>query len=195
MLIFIRSILFAKTLKKTIAAALLFIYLFSIGGQLALHQYFSYLSDKFFTEQTAKGLYNVSDLTEVKLPVDMPGVTDWKDYENISGQIQFGTNSYNYVKMKVTRTVLYLMCIPDYKTTRLANQNIIDAKQAKNVPVPRKDHTPLLKATFSAKFSFAFERFAFTSFSKTVRAVRNQPEPQLISHHLPIPDQPPRSFC
>lgn len=182
-------------MKKTIAAALLFIYLFNIGGQLALHQYFAYLSDKFFTEQTAKGLYNVNDLTEVKLPVNMPGVTDWKSYENISGQIQFGNESYNYVKMKVTRTALYVMCIPEYKTTRLVNQNIIDAKQAKNVPVPKKDHVPFSKATFSAKFSITFERFAFESFSKTVRMVLIEPAQGLISHNLPIPDQPPRSFC
>jgi hypothetical protein len=182
-------------LKKTIAAALLFIYLFNIGGQLALHQYFAYLSDKFFTEQTAKGLYNVDDLTEVKLPVNMPGITDWKSYENIKGQIKFENNSYNYVKMKITRTALYLMCVPDYKTTRFTNRNIIDARQAKNVPVPKKDHVPFSKATSSAKFSITFERFAFKSFSKTIRVVPGQPAQRLLSHNLPIPDQPPRSFC
>jgi hypothetical protein len=182
-------------LKKLIAAFLLFIYLFNVGGQLALHHYFSILSDRFFTEQTAKGLYNVSDLTEVKLPVNMPGITDWKGYENISGQIKFENISYNYVKMKITRTALYLMCIPDYQTTRLANQNVIDAKQAKSVPVPKKEHVPYTKTTLSDKFSFAFTQFAFTAFSTTRQTQRVQHVQRVIFHHLSIPDQPPRLSC
>ena len=61
---------------------MLSIYLFSIGGQLAMHQYFSYVADKFFSEQTSKGLYNINDLTEVEIPVNMPNISDWKEYEN-----------------------------------------------------------------------------------------------------------------
>ncbi|HEY2583397.1 MAG TPA: hypothetical protein VGI43_16415, partial [Mucilaginibacter sp.] len=116
-------------MKKLIAVVLLAIYLFNIGGELVMHQYFSYLSDRFFNEQASKGRYNVNDLTEVKLPANMPGITDWTNYENIRGQIQFGDRSYNYVKMKITRTAIYLMCIPDYAATRLLNENIICAKQ------------------------------------------------------------------
>jgi hypothetical protein len=182
-------------LKKIIAAFLLFIYLFNVGGQLALHQYLAYLSDKFFTEQTGKGLYNVNDLTEVKLPVNMPGITDWKGYENISGQVQFENQSYNYVKMKITRTALYLMCIPDYQTTRLTNQNIIDARQAKNVPVPKKDHVPYLKTTLADKFSFAFTQFAFSAFSTTLLTLPVQRVQRVIFHPLSIPDQPPQRSC
>ena len=182
-------------MKKLTATFLLFIYLFSIGGQLALHQYFAVLSDRFFSEQTDKGLYNVHDLTEVILPVNMPGITDWKGYENISGQIQFENNSYNYVKMKITRTALYLMCIPDYQTTRLANQNIIDAKQAKSVPVPKKDHVPYTKTTLSDKFSCAFTQFAFCPFYTTRQVVPVQRVQRPIFHHLSIPDQPPRLSC
>ena len=155
-------------MKKLIAAMMLSIYLFNLGGQLALYQYFSALSDKFFTEQTAKGFYNIHDLTEVKLPVNMPDIADWKNYENIKGTIEFNDVSYNYVKMKITRTALYLMCVPDYNTTRLSDQNIIDAKQSHNVPVPKKDHVPFGKATVHGNFNIAFDQFSFSSFAKTL---------------------------
>ena len=180
-------------MKKLIAAVLLTIYLFSIGGQLALHQYAAYLSDKFFNEQTSKGLYNVNDLTEVKLPVNMPGITDWAGYENISGQITFENTSYNYVKMKVTRTAIYLMCVPDYATTRFAAQNIINAKQVKGAPVPKKDHVPNGKATVLDNFNFAFLHFTFSSPFKSpvINAVASC---QTLIHHSPdIPEQPPRA--
>jgi len=125
----------------------------------------------------------------------MPGITDWKGYENISGQIQFENNSYNYVKMKITRTALYLMCIPDYQTTHLSKQNIIDARGAKSVPVPKKDHVPYSKTALSDKFSYAFTRFAFSAFSTTLRTVPVQRVQRVIFHHLSIPDQPPRLSC
>jgi len=181
--------------KKLIAALMLIFYLFTLCGPLALHQYLSLKSDKFFTEQTAKGLYNVGELTEVKLPVDMPAITDWKNYENIKGCVQFDNVTYNYVKMKITRTTLYLMCVPDYKTTRMSAQNIIDAKQSKGVPVPKKQHVPFGKATLLGNFNVAFIQFSFSSFEKTLRQLSVQSAPGLVSLYRDIPRQPPKSSC
>jgi hypothetical protein len=179
-------------LKKLIAVALLAIYLFTIGGQFVLHQYAAFLSDRFFVQQTSKGLYNVHDLTEVKLPVDMPNMADWPAYENISGQIQFENSTYNYVKMRITRTALYLMCVPDYATTRFAGKNIIHAKQAKDAPVPKKEHVPYGKTTVLDNFNFAFLHFIFSSpFKSPVQAAVQACQP--LTHHSPdIPEQPPR---
>jgi hypothetical protein len=181
--------------KKLIAALMLATYLFSLGGQLALHQYFSFLSDKSFTEQTGKGLYNVGELTEVKLPVNMPAITDWKNYENIKGCLQFNNVSYNYVKMKITRTALYLMCVPNYSTTHLSGHNILNAKQSGTVPVPKKQHVPFGKATFPGNFNIAFIQFSFSSFAKTLRPNPIQSAPGLLSLYHDIPRQPPKSSC
>jgi len=132
-------------LKKILAIALLTIHLFNIGGQLAFHEFMVYKSDKFFAKQISKNLYNVADLTEIKITVDMPTATDWQQYENLSGQIQFQDASYNYVKMRMTRHAIYLMCVPNYSTTHYSSQNVICAKQIANIPVPKKDHVPFGK--------------------------------------------------
>ena len=182
-------------LKKLIAALMLGIYLFSLGGQLALHQYFSLRSDKFFTAQTSKGLYNKDDLTEVKLPVNMPAITDWKNYENIKGCIQFDNISYNYVKMKITRTALYLMCVPNYNTTRIASQNVIDAKQARSVPVSKKQHIPFGKATLQGNFNVAFVQFSFSSFEKALPGHRVLSSGGILTLYHDIPRQPPKFTC
>lgn len=182
-------------MKKLIAATFLFIYLFNIGGQVILHQYFSYLSDKFFNEQTSKGLYNVHDLTEVKLPANMPGISEWGGYEDIRGQIQFGDNTYNYVKMKITRTAVYLMCVPDYSTTTFSNQNVINAKGIKDVRIPKKEHVPYGKTTLMSTVNFAFAHFEFSSFFKNIQ-VASVPFVQGIACHFPdIPEQPPKFSC
>lgn len=175
-----------------LAVGLLVIYLFSLGGQLALHRYFSARSDRFFTEQTAKGLYNKHDLTEVKLPVDLPGITDWTSYANIKGCIRFNDVSYNYVKMKLTRTAMYLLCVPDYTTTRLATHNVIDAKGAKSVPVQKKDHVPFGKSVFAGNFNVSFGQFSFSAFAINMPDIPAQIVQQVVSPYRDIPRQPPK---
>jgi len=170
-------------------------HLLNVGGQLALHQFMVYKSNRYFAEQTAKGLYNVKDLTEVVIPVNMPGITDWKNYENIHGQIQFGNNSYNYQKMRVTSHAIYLMCIPNYETTRLADKNIINAKDVKDNPVPQKEHVPFGKITMQDNLSFAFLHFEFSCPIKYTQQIVVHPVQQLIPAYQDIPEQPPKSVC
>jgi hypothetical protein len=183
-----------QKLKKFVAAALLVVYLFNIGGQLALHQYFTYLSDKIFKEQTSMGRYNINDLTEVKIPANMPGITNWVNYENIAGQIKFGDCCYNYVKMKITKTAVYLMCVPNYETTRLSDQNILCAKNVKNIPVSPKEHVPFGKTTLLGNFNIEFTLFTFSSPYKSPVLTVVQFCQQLIHHSPDIPEQPPK-FC
>lgn len=117
---------------------------------MVIHQYLVYKSDKLFDEQVSKGRYNIDDLVEVKIPVHMPTIQDWKEYTYINGQVQFKNNCYNYVKLKMTRDTIYLMCIPNYKTTRLADHNIINARQIPDIPVSKKEHVPFGKINLTA---------------------------------------------
>lgn len=110
-----------------------------------MHWYLVYQSDRLFNEQVSQGKYNVNDLVEVKIPVHMPTIQDWKDYTYINGQVQFQNNCYNYVKLKMTRDTIYLVCIPNYTTTRLADHNVIDARQIPDIPVSKKEHVPFGK--------------------------------------------------
>ena len=182
-------------MRRLIAITLLSLHLFNIGGYLALYQYFSYKSDKFFNEQTGKNKYNVHELTEIKIPVDMPTVTEWPTYENISGSIQFEDASYNYVKMRLTRTAIYIMCVPNYETTRLLGGNVISAKHIKNIPVPKKEHVPFGKTNAIEKFQFNFIQFAFSIPAKSLKTFAIQPVQRVQSNCPDIPEQPPKSAC
>jgi hypothetical protein len=182
-------------LKKTIALILLNIYLLNIGGQLAVHQFLVYKSDKFFNEQISKGLYNVNDLTEVTIPVNLPGMHDWSGFENISGHIQFGNATYNYVKMRMTRNALHLMCIPNYETTRFGDSNVIEAKGVKGVPVPPKDHVPFGKMALQDNLSLSFVQFEFYCPVKHLPKKAVQPVQLVIHYHQDIPEQPPKASC
>lgn len=174
---------------------LLIAILFNIGGYVVIHQYMEYKVSRFFMSQTSKGLYNVNDLTEVKLPASLPGITDWKHYENISGQIQLASISYNYVKMKITKDAIYLMCIPNYKTTCLTDQNILQAKGMHGNPVPQKDHIPFVKGTIQYNANIVVVNFTLTIPNSILVRHFVQSAKQLIRRNLDIPEQPPRLFC
>jgi hypothetical protein len=136
-------------LKKIVAIALLIVHLFNAGGYMVLFQYLINRSDAFVEQQISKGLYNTHDLVEIKVPVHLSEIEDWNSYEHVSGQVQLnGGSCYNYVKLKMTRDTLFIMCIPNYKTTRLTNANVIYARQVSDTPLNKKGTTNTVK-TFS----------------------------------------------
>jgi hypothetical protein len=176
--------------RKLLAISLLCIHLFNIGGALALRQYFVYKTDRFFDAQIDKNLYSVDDLTEIRIPVDMPGITDWARFENLSGQVQFQYSSYNYVKIRITRHAIYLVCIPNYETTHLNTQNIIYAKQIPDIPVSKKEHVPVVKVNL-AVYNCPLQYFVFE-----IPAIISPPS--IFCHHSAVlklfisgPGQPP----
>ncbi|RFZ91797.1 hypothetical protein D0C36_10105 [Mucilaginibacter conchicola] len=179
-------------MKKTIAIGFLLICLFNISGPLILRQYASYLAERFYNKQISNGLYNKSDLTEIKLPAHMPNITDWPGYENVSGQIKFDDVAYNYVAMRITRTAIYLKCVPNYETTRLSTENVLVSKGVSKVPVSPKDHLPTLKILLVNQISPVHNFFQFTTpvtriFSRVTESVQS-----LCYTYLSIPEQPPK---
>ena len=125
----------------------------------------------------------------------MPTVTEWPTYENVSGHIQFEDASYNYVKMRVTRTAIYIMCVPNYETTRLLSDNVITAKHIKDVPVPKKEHVPFGKINVIESFQFNFIQFAFSVPTQSLKTFDIQPVQRVQSNCLDIPEQPPKYAC
>jgi hypothetical protein len=180
-------------LKKLFAITLLAIHLLNIGGQLALHQYLVFASDRFYNEQVGKNRYNVKDVTEVSIPVNLPHITDWVAYENISGQIQFNNVSYNYVKMRMTRHAMYLICVPNYETTHLAGNNIIDARDTKTTPpVSKKEHVPAGKMLLVAVDNHEQQHYEVATQPTIVfKNLLHGHSPDTINCMIAGPGQPP----
>lgn len=178
-------------MKKLIAVFLLAILLFNIGGQLAFHQYLSYQSDKLYDQQVAQEKYNVHDLIEVKIPINMPGIDDHGNYENISGRVNFANASYNYVKFKITSTGMYLMCVPNYETTKLSGENVIEAKGIKDIPVEKKEHVPFGKLILIVynhqDIRYRFATPLIVTFKKIISRVKSNVSASVIDG----PGQPP----
>ena len=66
-----------------------------------------------------KNRYNNEDLVEIRVPLNLPYQTDWKEFQSYDGNIQVDGVDYRYVKRKVEKGELVLLCIPNHSKTHL----------------------------------------------------------------------------
>ncbi len=123
----------------------------------------------------------------------MPNVADWKGYLNLNGEVRFENSSYNYVKIKITHDAIYLMCVPNYKTTHLSGQNIINARQIKDIPVPHKDHVPFGKIILMT-YNHPLIQYAFVSPLIVIQKETQTDHSAILHSFSSGPVQPPDSI-
>ena len=116
-----------------------------MGGYSLLFQYYIHQSDVQMVKQIFDNKIDKDKFIEIKIPVNMPTIQDWDEYEEIVGQVQLKDAYYNYVKLKMTRDTMYFICLPNATKTRLVNANIITAKEVADVPLSKKGHDPASK--------------------------------------------------
>jgi hypothetical protein len=57
--------------------------------------------------------YDETQLIEIKVPIDLPYQTNWKEFERFDGEIEVEGIHYKYVKRKVFNDSLVLLCLPN----------------------------------------------------------------------------------
>ena len=57
--------------------------------------------------------YDESQLIELRVPINLPYHNDWKAFERYNGEIEIEGVHYKYVKRKVEKGELVLLCLPN----------------------------------------------------------------------------------
>jgi hypothetical protein len=176
-----------------LAMAMLALLLFNSGGYALLFQYFIYRSDNSVNERINNNQYKNTDLFEVKIPVHL-NITDWNEYELVSGQVQLRDNSYNYAELKMTRDTMYLMCIPNPEKGRLVNANIIYAKYVNDIPMNKKSHAPSVKKVISENvYNYTETQSKPNLTAEAVTPLPNFALRNILKPFIGIPCQPPEA--
>jgi hypothetical protein len=99
-------------LKKLVSILLLNVFLFNLIGYKLFFNYLEYKAD----QELAALIDAVDDdnLIEIKIPIMLPYHTDWKDFERVDGEVVLNGLTYRYVKQKVYKDTLILLCL-DFK--------------------------------------------------------------------------------
>lgn len=73
------------------------------------------------------------NLFSVKIPIRLPYHTDWKDFESVEGEMTYNNKTYRYVKRKVLRDTLILLCIEHHEKSLIERNRIDFAKKVNEV--------------------------------------------------------------
>lgn len=106
-------------MKKLAAIFFLSIFLFNVIGYRLVFYYEQQKADARVEASFDNNDYNDQDLVTIKVPLQLPYQTNWKEFERVDGEVTLDGKIYKYVKRKVEDGQLVLMCLPDEHKQRL----------------------------------------------------------------------------
>lgn len=176
---------------------LLGVHLFYLGGYMLVFQYFIHQSDIQIVKEIYDNKVDSQKLLELKVPVNMPTIQDWTEYEHIEGQIQLNNAYYNYVRLKMTRDTMYLICLPNDVKTNLMKANVIMAKNVNDVPLSKKGaNIPSTKKADSGYDNvYQVIKCDYVPLAKLIREIINSPSSHLSNPYIESPGKPPNAGC
>lgn len=99
---------------KKLAAILLFALLFfNWYGYRLLSDIMVQKSDTEFQAKIDNDEYDESQLIELRVPINLPYHNDWDKFERYDGEVEIDGIHYKYVKRKVEKGELVLLCLPN----------------------------------------------------------------------------------
>ena len=178
-------------LKKIFAILLLGVHSFNTCGYQLFFSFAENVADRQMVASLDENKYNESDLMEIRLPLNIPYTTNWKDYERCDGNIVLNGIHYNYVKRIVYNDTMRLYCIPNQQKTELFNTRNEYAKQATDLPAGKKSDQSTTKKN-------GLDEYKGGSFSHDFRTLVNYTtrspffnDTNLSTGFFMIPAQPP----
>jgi hypothetical protein len=87
---------------------------------------------------------------------------------------------------------MYLMCIPNYKKTRLIRQNIITAQKIADIPNAKKEHVPFGKQSILNDYNLQAVKYSFASPVTIISNTIGSLNAGLVQCILPSPAPPPK---
>ena len=110
-------------MKKSASIFLLLIFLFNTIGYKV---FFFYLERQADARIEAR-IRTIDELDKrlitVKLPINLPYQTDWREFESVDGEMNYHGETYKYVKRKVMRDTIILLCIDHKEKTQLEKRS------------------------------------------------------------------------
>jgi hypothetical protein len=184
-------------LKKIAAILLLAVHLFYLGGYMLVFQYFIHQSDVQIVKQLYDNKVDNVKLVELKIPVHMPTIDDWTEYAHIQGQIQLNDAYYNYVRLKMTKDTMYLICLANKVKANLVKANVIMAKNINDVPLSKKgaNNSSTKKTDLGYDHVYQVIQCNYTPLAKLTRAFNISLLSHLSNPYIESPGKPPNIVC
>ena len=183
-------------MRKLTAILLLSLFAFNLVGYRLLYTYVKHQSDTQFTVALDKQHYNDEELVAITVPLSMPYLGDWNEFERVDGEINWKGKTYKYVKRKVSNGQLTVLCIPDKKKDGLKSaeanffRDVNDLSQSNSAKEPGSKSFSI-KNPLTEYIRFSID-FTASSFEQTITLNYSQAIPSLLTKHSISPEHPPQ---
>jgi hypothetical protein len=107
-------------LKRTVSILLLVVFLFNVGGYYLVYLGLHHRSDRLLSKKIEADDYNESETIELKIPVTLPYPIQQNGFERVDGRFEHNGNFYKLIKQKLENDTVYIVCIRDIDSKKLA---------------------------------------------------------------------------
>jgi hypothetical protein len=84
--------------------------------------------------------YSTSEAITIQVPITIPYSTDEQNYHRVTGEFEYKGEVYRLVKQKLSKDILYIVCVKDTKSKKI-NQALTDyVKTFADRPFSTKQH-------------------------------------------------------
>jgi hypothetical protein len=180
-------------LKRIAAIVLLALFAFNLFGYKLLMNLLELRASVSLQQKLDRDQYDNSNLVEIKVPVNLPYLSNWSTFEKYQGETEINGVHYKYVKRKLVNDTLILLCIPNETKNELRTaqsdyfKQVNDLQGTSKKSGDNKDHQSKSPVNdYILKEGFAFS--ANHLLSTTHYSLYNK---QLATVVLLVKEQPP----
>ncbi len=131
-------------MRKVISILFLLVFVFNTVGYKLVFYYLEVVADERIQSKIEQISDQDKELITIKIPINLPYHTDWSDFERVDGEVNFKGKIYKYVKQKIARDTLILLCINDQERTEINKQKDIYVKKINGLTT-ENNKKPILK--------------------------------------------------
>ncbi|MDB5012492.1 MAG: hypothetical protein JWQ25_694 [Daejeonella sp.] len=92
-------------------------------GYKAFYFYQIQNADSRLESQILNSDISSEKLITIKIPVNLPYLVDWASYQPMEGEVVYKKETYKYVKKKIARDTVFLVCIDHREKSQLENNS------------------------------------------------------------------------
>lgn len=108
-------------MKQTAAIFLLVIFAFNMFGYRVIYHYMANRADTKLEWALDEKVYSDADLISIKQAINLPYYSSSDSFKRLDGEINVEGTIYKYVKVRVYKDSLELLCIPHLSKMKIEN--------------------------------------------------------------------------
>ena len=182
-------------MRKVAAISLIALLVFNWYGYRFVTNYLQKKADKQLQARIDVNDYNESQLTEIRVALNMPYQNNSSEFERHYGEIEINGKIYTYVKRKIEDGTLILKCLAntDKQNIKTADNILFTANNGLDQEHNGKNSSPLnnIFKTLLGEYVNQQQEYELRGLQRLIENPLNTGNSFLTTVSLPVAEQPP----